>query len=155
VRTQIYANWCPFSARFAPSFHALAQAFPAVRFVAADGDAQWKFSARFMVRGYPALLLFRGGRFAATFSAPTRSFASVAAFLSEHTGMPPLFSDALDAPLPPPPPPPPLPRDASSADWLLVLSACGCALLLAEWLAPCLLHCARWCVRRRSTGGAG
>ena len=58
----MYAPWCPFSSLMAPSWHRLAQKFPKVEFLRMDAHKDGRMASRFMVRGYPSLLLFFRGK---------------------------------------------------------------------------------------------
>ena len=58
----LYVPWCPFSWNLLPRLVAIAEAFPQIKCLALDGYENWKFTARYMIRGFPNVLLFENGR---------------------------------------------------------------------------------------------
>jgi len=57
-----YASWCPFSQQLLPVFGNVSMAFPTLSFLRIDGDREWRFSSRYMIRGFPSILVFRNGK---------------------------------------------------------------------------------------------
>jgi thioredoxin 2 len=66
VLVDVWADWCGPCRSMAPQFERAAQMLePSVRLLKLNADENQEISARYGIRGIPALLLFRGGKLAA------------------------------------------------------------------------------------------
>src|SRR5437016_4471961 len=57
-----YASWCPFSAKAAPHFNALARAFPHLRVAAIDSSLHSTVNSYFGILSVPTILFFHNGK---------------------------------------------------------------------------------------------
>lgn len=80
----VYAPWCPFSRLMSPMYAELSSLWPEVPFLRLDGSTTWEFAARFMIRGFPSLLVFRRGKLASYYDGP-RTVEDLTMFLHNHT----------------------------------------------------------------------
>lgn len=89
VLVMFYAPWCRFCAKVAPSFNALARAFPDIDIVAVDAAYFSNLNARFGTVSVPNILLFHQSRAVVRFNQTDKQFDNLVSFVKNHTGMEP------------------------------------------------------------------
>ena len=81
-----YATWCPFSAKAAPHYNALARMFPDVIFLAADIQRHQAYTTQFGVLALPTILLFHNSKTIVKFNHSDYELANFTTFLNIFTG---------------------------------------------------------------------
>lgn len=119
VLVMFYAPWCRFCSKVAPSYNALARAFPELDVVAVDAAHFSNLNARFGTVSVPNILLFHQSRAVVRFNQTEKKFDNLVSFVKNHTGMEPDISvnvtdDDYTRPLPSVP--------ADETDYLLWIS---------------------------------
>ena len=81
-----YATWCPFSAKAAPHYNALARMFPDIIFLAADIQRHQAYTTQFGVLALPTILLFHNSKTIVKFNHSDYELANFTTFLNIFTG---------------------------------------------------------------------
>ncbi|XP_033738674.1 uncharacterized protein LOC117326148 [Pecten maximus] len=89
VLVLFFAPWCPFCAKMAPNYNALARAFPQLEVLAVDAAQFSNLNARFGTVLVPNILLFHQSRALVRFNQTDKSFDNLASFLRNITGLEP------------------------------------------------------------------
>ncbi|XP_052068397.1 thioredoxin domain-containing protein 15-like [Mytilus californianus] len=92
VLVMFYAPWCRFCSKVAPSYNALARAFPELDVVAVDAAHFSNLNARFGTVSVPNILLFHQSRAVVRFNQTEKKFDNLVSFVKNHTGMEPEIS---------------------------------------------------------------
>jgi len=100
-----YATWCPFSAKAAPHYNALARMFPDIIFLAADIQRHQAYTTQFGVLALPTILLFHNSKTIVKFNHSDYELANFTTFLNIFTGLDqigePLITDTdYEGPMP-------------------------------------------------------
>ncbi|OWF47970.1 uncharacterized protein LOC110453688 [Mizuhopecten yessoensis] len=89
VLVLFFAPWCPFCAKMAPNYNALARAFPQLEVLAVDAAQFSNLNARFGTVLVPNILLFHQSRALVRFNQTDKSFDSLISFVRNITGLEP------------------------------------------------------------------
>ncbi|XP_069124791.1 thioredoxin domain-containing protein 15-like [Argopecten irradians] len=89
VLVLFFAPWCPFCAKMAPNYNALARAFPQLEVLAVDAAQFSNLNARFGTVLVPNILLFHQSRALVRFNQTDKSFDNLASFVRNITGLEP------------------------------------------------------------------
>ncbi|CAH1793666.1 unnamed protein product [Owenia fusiformis] len=84
-----FAPWCPFCAKAAPEFNAVARAFPQLDVLAIDSMHFSSLNARFGTIAVPNILLFHNTKAVAKFNHTSRTLDKFVNFLVNSTGFEP------------------------------------------------------------------
>jgi thiol-disulfide isomerase/thioredoxin len=82
-----YAPWCPFSAKSAPHFNALARLFPDIVIMAADANRNQGLTTQFGVLALPTVLLFHNSKAIVKFNQTDYELANFVNFVATFTGL--------------------------------------------------------------------
>ena len=82
-----YAPWCPFSARAAPHYNALARLYPDLVLMAVDASRHHTFTTQFGVLALPTILLFHNAKTFIKFNQTDFELENFTTFLTTFTGM--------------------------------------------------------------------
>lgn len=82
-----YAPWCPFSAKAAPHYNALARLFPDLYFVAVDASRHQSFTTQFGVLALPTIVLFHNAKTFIKFNQTEFELDNYVSFLATFTGL--------------------------------------------------------------------
>ena len=85
-----YAPWCPFSARAAPHYNALARLFPDLVLIAVDASRHHAFTTQFGVLALPTILLFHNAKTFIKFNQSDFELDSFTNFVTTFTGIEPV-----------------------------------------------------------------
>ncbi|XP_014674375.1 PREDICTED: thioredoxin domain-containing protein 15-like [Priapulus caudatus] len=82
-----YTPWCPFSAKVAPHYNALAKAFPTLQIVAIDALKFNSINTRLGTFAVPNIVLFHSGRPVLRFNQSERNLDTLKLFVYQATGL--------------------------------------------------------------------
>ncbi len=100
-----YAPWCPFSARAAPHYNALARLYPDLNFIAVDASRHHAFTTQFGVLALPTVLLFHNAKTTVKFNHTEFELEHFSTFLNiftglEHKGDLSIYESDFEGPMP-------------------------------------------------------
>lgn len=81
-----FTHWCPWSAKAAPHYNALARAFRNIRFTAIDSSVHSAINTYYGVLSVPTMVLFYNGKILAKFNETTFNVNQFAEFITTFTG---------------------------------------------------------------------
>ena len=84
-----YASWCPFSAKAAPHYNALARLFPDLVMFAVDASHHHSFTTQFGVLALPTILLFHNAKNVVKFNQSDFQVDNFTTFVTAFTSMEP------------------------------------------------------------------
>ena len=90
-----YAPWCPFSARAAPHYNALARLYPDLVLMAVDANRHHAFTTQFGVLALPTILLFHNAKTFIKFNQTDFELDNFTTFLTTFTGIEPISGDLI------------------------------------------------------------
>ena len=84
-----YAPWCPFSAKAAPHYNALARLYPDLVLIAVDASRHHSFTTQFGVLALPTILLFHNAKNFVKFNQSDFEVDNFTTFVTTFTGIEP------------------------------------------------------------------
>lgn len=91
-----YAPWCTFCVRLSPHYNALARAFPTLDVIAIDAYHFSSLNSRFGTIAVPNIMVFHNAKAVARFNGTERTLTTIAAFVTNVTGIMPQSSAVVE-----------------------------------------------------------
>lgn len=85
-----YASWCPFSAKAAPHYNALARLYPDLVLLAVDASHHHSFTTQFGVLALPTILLFHNAKNVVKYNHSSFEVDNFTTFVTTFTSIEPL-----------------------------------------------------------------